>query len=180
MIMILGGNSVLGRRIIHNLDQVMDKNEWIISVRDINKARDLLDAKFQVKEADYDDIDSLKAAFVGIKKLFFISGNSPATQRIIQHENVVKAAQEMGVQHVFYTSFIDVNPQSPFAYSGIHAKTEEDIKQSGFIYTILRNNLYSDFLAHLTPDANDNIRFPMAGPYIILFKDPGWKTNLPG
>ena len=74
----------------------------------------------------------------------------------------------MGIKHVFYTSFIDVAANSPFEFSAIHAKTEAFIKKSGLIYTILRNNLYADFLARLTPDANDCISLPAAGERVAF------------
>lgn len=160
MIAITGGNSVLGRMIISKLQTFISKNQLIISVRDINKAKDLIDSGFEVRQADFDDRAALKQAFTGISKLIFISGAAPTARRIQQHINIVESAKEMGVQYVLYTSFIDVAPNSSFAFSSIHAKTESSIKQSGLTYTLLRNNLYADFLARLIPDANDNISLP--------------------
>jgi NAD(P)H dehydrogenase (quinone) len=168
MILVLGGNSVLGRMIISKLQTQFSKDKIIISVRDLKKAKDLIDCGYEVRQADFDDKATLKSTFSGITTLFFISGTAPTNQRIQQHKNVVETAKESGIKHVFYTSFIDVSENSPFAFSAIHAKTESFIKQSGLFYTILRNNLYADFLARLAPDAYDCISLPTTGGRIAF------------
>lgn len=97
---------------------------------------------------DYDDFSSLVTAFTGVEKLLFISG-SDIVKRLSQHENVINAAMEAGVKHVVYTSFQRKNEteSSPlWMVAQSHIETENWLKASGMAYTILKNNLYMDFL----------------------------------
>lgn len=117
-------------------------------VRDENKAQDLLDKGIQVRQGDYNDPASLKAAFQGVDKLLLVSGTD-IENRQKQHENAVNAAKEAGVKHIVYTSFVrknesDSNPLGALAQS--HIATDNAIKASGIPYTILLNSLYADAL----------------------------------
>lgn len=163
MILIMGGNSGLGRKIISGFK----KEQIIISVKTWRKVDESI-SFYPIRFADFDDKKSLEMAFSGIKILFFISGNTSSEKRIQQHNNVIEIAKEKGVEHVFYTSFIDVDPASPFLFSSSHEKTEFFIQESGLYYTILRNNLYSDFITRFTQNAMDCIGVP-AGHGKIAF-----------
>lgn len=117
-------------------------------VRDEVKAAELKSKGVALKIADYDDYEALLTAFSDIETLLFVSGSDLAS-RVSQHENVVKAAKEVGIKHVIYTSFQRKNETktSPIAVLGeAHIKTEKWLKESGLTYTILRNNLYTEYI----------------------------------
>lgn len=148
MILITGATGQLGKVTIDFLLNKIPVNEIGALVRDENKAADLKEKGVNVKIGNYDDKASLIAAFNGVDKLFFISGNDVAN-RYKQHENVVSAAKEAGVKHIIYTSFArknetDANPLGILATS--HINTDKMVKESGIPYTILRNGLYADVL----------------------------------
>lgn len=97
---------------------------------------------------DYDHYESLVNAFTGIEKLLFISG-SDIVNRLAQHERIIQAAKDVGVHHIVYTSFqrkneTDTSPLWLVAQS--HLQTEKWLKESGIDFTILKNNLYMDFI----------------------------------
>jgi NAD(P)H dehydrogenase (quinone) len=113
-------------------------------VRSESKAGDLKN----VRVGDYNNYESLVKAFKGIDKLLFVSG-SDVGLRVPQHQNVVRAAKEAGVKHVVYTSFLSRNETStsPIAMvSEAHLKTEAWLKESGIAYTILKNNVYAEYI----------------------------------
>ncbi|RYU93024.1 SDR family oxidoreductase [Emticicia agri] len=117
-------------------------------VRDEAKAGDLKAKGITILEGDYNHYESLLKAFQGIDKLLFVSGND-VLNRGKQHENVVNAAKEAGVGHVVYTSFSRKNETetSPiYIVAKTHLATEQALKESGLTYTILRNNIYADFI----------------------------------
>ncbi|MES2239190.1 MAG: SDR family oxidoreductase [Bacteroidota bacterium] len=117
-------------------------------VREEAKATDLAAKGISLKIGDYDNYDSLLAAFQGIDKLLLVSGTDLAN-RSKQQLNAVQAAKEAGVKHIIYTSFERKNETetSPIAFlAQSHIDTDNAIKASGLNYTIFRNNLYLDVL----------------------------------
>jgi NAD(P)H dehydrogenase (quinone) len=117
-------------------------------VREEAKAGELKTKGVTLKTGDYDDYNSLVAAFRGVDKLLLISG-SDVVKRGQQQENAVNAAKEAGVKHIHYTSFERKNETetSPLALvAKTHLDTERQIKSSGMAYTIFRNNLYAEVI----------------------------------
>jgi NAD(P)H dehydrogenase (quinone) len=115
-------------------------------VRDLAKARDLVDSKFDVAYGNYTDAALLEAAFSGVDKLLFISTSALGEERMLHHRNVVTAARGAGVKHIIYTSVIKPQAVACFAASPGHFHTEALIRESGIAHTFFRNNLYLDIV----------------------------------
>ncbi|MFL6186131.1 MAG: SDR family oxidoreductase [Actinomycetes bacterium] len=126
--------------------------------RDPGRAPELAGA--QVAAGSYDDRDSLRRAFAGAHTLFMVSA-SEDPDRLRLHANVVGAATDAGVERVVYTSFFGAAPDCSFTFGRDHWHTEELIKGSGLRFTMLRDNLYLDFLP-LMVGADGVIRGPAA------------------
>ena len=126
--------------------------------RDPGRAPELAGA--QVAAGSYDDRDSLRRAFAGAHTLFMVSA-SEDPDRLRLHANVVGAATDAGVERVVYTSFFGAAPDCSFTFGRDHWHTEELIKGSELRFTMLRDNLYLDFLP-LMVGADGVIRGPAA------------------
>jgi len=118
-------------------------------VRDLAKARDLVDSRFDVAYGNYADAALLEAAFTGVDKLLFISTSALGEERMLHHRNVVNAARGAGVGHIIYTSVIKPQAQAFFPASPGHYHTEALIREAGIPYTFFRNNLYLDIVPML-------------------------------
>jgi NAD(P)H dehydrogenase (quinone) len=118
-------------------------------VRDLAKARDLVDGKFDVAYGNYIDATLLEAAFSGVDKLLFISTSALGEERMLHHRNVVNAAKGAGVSHIVYTSVVKPAPVACFAASPGHFQTEVLIRDAGIPHTFFRNNLYLDIVPFL-------------------------------
>jgi NAD(P)H dehydrogenase (quinone) len=112
----------------------------------------------EVAEGSYDDRDSLRRAFDGAGTLFMVSA-SEDPDRLRLHANVVGAATDAGVERIVYTSFFGAAPDCSFTFGRDHWHTEELIKGGGLRFTMLRDNLYLDFLP-LMVGADGVIRGP--------------------
>lgn len=120
----------------------------IATTRDPEKLSALSARGVIVRKADFDQPETLSAAFAGAQRLLLISTDAIAVpgQRVKQHKDALSAAVQAGVKHIVYTSIPNSEPGSACLIAPDHYATEELIKNSGLSYTILRNNLYSENL----------------------------------
>lgn len=147
-ILVTGATGPLGKAVVNELLKSTDAANVAVLVRDPAKAADIAAAGVTVLQGDYNDYASLEAAFKGIDKLYFVSGNDVAG-RVPQHENVVKAAIAAKVGHIFYSSFDRKTEDGTSAIAFVavaHLHTEELLKASGIPYTILKHSVYTDML----------------------------------
>lgn len=148
MILVTGASGNLGSAVVNELLLRIPAEEIAVLSRDEAKVAALAAKGVTVKIGDYDNYESLVAAFQGIDKLYFVSG-SDIEKRTTQHENVVNAAKEAGVGHVVYTSFQRKTDSADSVIGFVaasHLKTEELLKTSGLTYTILKHGLYLEVL----------------------------------
>lgn len=140
-----GATGELGQLVIQEILSQQQMDESLIAVvRDEEKAQQMLDKSVTIRFGDYMLPDSLVEAFKGVDKLLFISSpNTDDTARLVEHANVLKAARDAGVKHLYYTS-IAFADSSPLTLAKLHRATEFMIKVSGIPYTFLRNPLYTD------------------------------------
>lgn len=149
MILVTGATGHFGNAAINFLlEKGIEASQILAMVRNEQSAEDFKKKGIGVVIGDYDNYASLVSAFKGVEKILFVSG-SDIVKRLSQHQNVINAAKETGVKHIIYTSFqrrneTETSPLWIVAQS--HIQTEKWLKESGIDYTILKNNLYMDFL----------------------------------
>ncbi|MBB1079780.1 NAD(P)H-binding protein [Limosilactobacillus sp. STM2_1] len=131
-----------GRTAVKELVKVVAPNNVVVIVRNAEKARKVLPAGIEIRQADYGDENSLSAALKGIDKLLFISSlpGGPVS-RETQHRNIVTAAIQNKVKFIAYTSFPHANTAENELASD-HKITEKLIRDSGIAHSFLRNNWY--------------------------------------
>lgn len=103
-------------------------------------------------QLDFNDATKLAAAFQGVRNLFFVSTNTfNAEERVRQHTNVILAAKQAGVGHVWYTSlaFGGRTGQSKVDVQQAHLVTERLMREhlggeEGTKWTSVREGLYID------------------------------------
>ena len=159
MFAITGATGQLGRKVVASLLQHVDAAKIVAIARDPAKASNL---GVGARAGDYRDKDSLTRAFEGVDKLLLISSSSLDARRL-EHANVIEAARHARVKQVFYTSCLHAEAWGlPFAED--HLLTEQWLKDSGCVYTILRNGWYWE---------NNTPRLPAAVQYGALIGSAG-------
>jgi NAD(P)H dehydrogenase (quinone) len=153
MIAITGASGHLGKATLEFLLAKTNADSLVAIARDPEKVADLASKGITVRQGDYGDSASLVASLAGVDKVLLISSSVLGEERVRQHANVINAAKEAGVKHIFYTSAPNPSPSAHFAPAIDHFQTENLLKESGLTYTIFRNNLYLDVLPGLIGDA---------------------------
>ncbi len=172
-ILITGASGQLGRQVVLNALKKVEANQIVVMVRDAAKVQDLADLGIEIRIGDYHKPETLNTALNGISKLLLISSND-FNNRLGQHKNVIDAAKNAGVKHIFYTgvSLKDIN-QSPLnSMLGDHFLTEEYIISSGLTYTFLQNSLYAEVIPMFVGEnvLETGIYFPAADgkvPFVL-------------
>lgn len=153
-LLVTGASGHLGRRVVELLLEA-GAGHVIAATRTPKKLADLAARGVEVRQADFDQADSLAAAFAGVDRLLLISTDAVMEpgHRLAQHRAAITAAVKAGVKHVVYTSLIRPEPGTPITIAGDHSGTEQALAESPLDWTVLRNNVYTDTLLMSLPQA---------------------------
>jgi len=142
MIAITGATGQLGRLVINSLLDKTSADNIVALVRNTEQATDLKSLGIKLRQADYNQPETLTTALKGISKLLLISGNDVGN-RVPQHQAVIDAAKAAGVELFAYTSILKADSNA-MGLAAEHKETEAAIKASGLPAVILRNGWYSE------------------------------------
>lgn len=149
MLIVTGANGKLGRGVVEQLLMRIPAEQIGVSVRDVNKAKDLQDRGIRVRYGDFEDADSLLDAFEGASQVLLVSSGILGEAGLRQHRTAIRAARTSGAGRVLYTSHMGASPTSFFPPMILHAATEALLEESGMPYTSLRNGFYASSLVGL-------------------------------
>jgi NAD(P)H dehydrogenase (quinone) len=105
MLVVTGASGHLGRRTVEELLHTVPAEQVVAAVGTPAKAAALAARGVQVREADYDRPDTLRAAFEGAQRALLGSGTEVG-RRVAQHRAVVDAARQAGARLLAYTSVL--------------------------------------------------------------------------
>lgn len=137
-------SGALGSRIIKATVDVVGSDNVIGLARTPSKAQSL---GVEIRPGDYDLPEELTKSLGGIDTVLLVSGMAKPEDRIQQHRNVIDAAKNAGVRKIVFTSIqgpsdegVDGSNLSPIAQCC--RQTENDIRDSGLLWSIGRNGPY--------------------------------------
>lgn len=142
-IVVTGATGHLGRLIVEGLlrDGVAPA-EIVAAGRSTEKIADLAERGVRVVQMDYTDAESMAVAFAGAETLMLVS-SSEVGQRATQHAAAIDAAKLAGIARIVYTSAPKADT-TPLILAPEHKITEELLRASGIVFTILRNGWYTE------------------------------------
>lgn len=102
----------------------------------------------QVRQADFNDIDSLEKAMSGVSRIYLLMPISP--DMVAWTENVINAAKSAGVSHIVKQSGLNASANATSGVIRDHAETDKMIAASGIDYTLLQpNSFYQNFYGNV-------------------------------
>ncbi len=140
---ITGASGQLGRLTTEALEQRVSPDQLVLITRSPGTLAEYAARGIDVRAGDFNDADSLRAAFAGIDRLLIISTDRVGA-RLEGHLRAIAAASDAGVSHLLYTSIPEPTPENPSGVVPDHAATEKAIRDSGLGWTFLRNALYAE------------------------------------
>lgn len=142
MIAITGASGQLGRLVLDQLLTTTAASDIVALARKPEALKHYADQGVQVRQADYDQPETLLPALNGVDKLLLISG-SEVGKRTAQHQAMIDAAAQAGVTLVAYTSILHADTSS-LMLAQEHRATEAALAASGLPFVLLRNGWYSE------------------------------------
>ncbi|MBX3202799.1 MAG: NAD(P)H-binding protein [Labilithrix sp.] len=175
-LLVTGASGHLGRRVL-NLLLAAGTRSIVATTRYPDRLADFARRGVVVRRADFDEPESLGAAFAGAHRMLLIStdatdggergpsdGHASAPGRLPpkdrdgserrrrQHEAAIAAAESAGIAHVVYTSLARADT-SQLVVAADHVATERRIAGTKLGYTVLRENVFTEVLLMLLPSA---------------------------
>lgn len=142
-IVVTGATGHLGRLTV---DSLLERGVPAADIRAVGRSADRLAPLgalgVQTAVIDFEQPDTLDAAFAGADALLLVSG-SEIGKRIAQHGNAIEAAARAGVGRIVYTSAPRAT-DTDLVLAPEHAETEKLLAASGLPVTVLRNNWYTE------------------------------------
>jgi uncharacterized protein YbjT (DUF2867 family) len=138
MIFVTGGTGTVGSQLVREL--AASGQMVRVLVRTPEKARDIQGPGIEVVYGNLEQRETLLNALAGVERVFLLSADDP--RQVELQGNVIETAQQAGVRHIVKLSAYTAAPDSRVSFARWHWQTEEQLKQSGLAYTILRPTLY--------------------------------------
>jgi NAD(P)H dehydrogenase (quinone) len=144
-IAVTGASGRLGALTTEELLCRVPAGELILITRTPERLADLADQGAAVRYGDFDDQDSLVAAFAGAQRALVISAIGAPSR----HAAAFEAAARAGVGQVCYTSVPNPVEGNPFPPAAGQRASEAALHDAGVAWTVLRNALYAELRAQI-------------------------------
>ncbi len=99
-----------------------------------------------VRFGDFNQPESLDAAYRGGTRMLLISINGGGGNRPELHRVAIDAAVRAGVTQIAYTSYVNADRYEDSTIAVDHLRTERILQESGVAWTMLRNQIYANGL----------------------------------
>jgi NAD(P)H dehydrogenase (quinone) len=165
-VLVCGGSGNLGRAVSSQLLGQGREFDIVIGSRHPEQLGINDSSSVTTMKVDFDDIDSLVAAFKGCDRLLLISpGSEPTrTRRVEWLTRAITVAERSRVGHVVYTSMRGAGNGAEATLFGEHDRIERALEASDLGWTVLRNSLYVDQFADSLPLALHYGKYSVSHP----------------
>jgi uncharacterized protein YbjT (DUF2867 family) len=106
------------------------------AVQSKNRADDIKNTKAELVEMNFNNSETIEAAFKGIQKLFLLTPFVP--DMVEMSKNLIREAKKANVNHIVKQSAFGSDLEDGITMNKLHRQVEEAIESSGISYTFLR------------------------------------------
>lgn len=145
-ILVTGATGTIGSFVVDFL--LKRRADFVAMVRSPEKAKPLTEKGIETRIGDFSDEASLPATLKGIDRLFLLSVTSPDSPKL--QGNMIRAAKAAGVKYIVKISVRGAAENANINIGRWHGEIEEQIKESGLVYTFIRPH---SFMQNLLFDA---------------------------
>jgi len=146
-IIVSGASGNLGRLTVEALlDRGVPASRLILVSRTPDSLADYAAMGASTRFGDFNEPESLSAAYAGGKRMLLISigGGALSAPRPVLQQRAIDAAIAAGVEHIAYTSWAAISQGELTGISTDHVATEQILVNSDVAWTMLRNSVYMD------------------------------------
>lgn len=152
-IAVTGATGHLGSKIIDELSKNVEKENIIALIHNKNHAQNLIKNKYQVREIDFQKIETLKHGFANINTLVYVASKTYSVfDRVREFENVLEAMKDNDIKNIVAMSFIADQEDNPFVMSPFYGYLPRRLAGTDLNYAIAKNSLYADPLVPYLPE----------------------------
>lgn len=147
MILLTGATGLTGA---HVAQALAEKNVPLRAlVRDPAKAQALADLGIELAQGDLADAASIRRALEGVDKAFLLMAN--VEEQLECEKRFIDCAKAAGVSHLVKLSAIEADASHSNLLKIYHGMSEDHLKASGLGYTILRGNVFMQYMLYFKP-----------------------------
>ncbi|KAL6912658.1 hypothetical protein FSST1_010418 [Fusarium sambucinum] len=142
--LITGATGGLGKEVLRYFSENVPSTDFAAASSKPESKSIFEDRGIAFRHVNYNDAESLETGLANVENLLFVS--SAGATRMEQHSRLIAAAKKAGVKHIWYTSLafggLSNNSTSPVQVDHVH--TEQLLKESGLVYTSIREGVYAE------------------------------------
>lgn len=147
MILLTGATGLTGRHVAEALARTGVPLRAL--VRDPGKAQALADLGIELAQGDLTDDASVARAFEGVDKAFLLMAN--VKDQLDCEKRFIDAAKAAQVSQLVKLSAIEADAGHSNLLKIYHGTAEDYLKASGLGYTILRGNVFMQYMLYFKP-----------------------------
>lgn len=151
---VTGTTGNLGSRVLRSMlaQGEIPASDIIVSSSNPAFARiGMSDLGVELRQGDYRDRSSLRAAFDGADVLFLMSHPDPGIRRVEYHKNAIEVAREVGIKTVVYSSMMlggETGMDSQIGIQQGHIHTMRYLAEAGIDHIVVRQGIYAEAWGH--------------------------------
>ncbi|MEJ8800869.1 SDR family oxidoreductase [Pontibacter sp. H249] len=151
-ILVTGATGTVGREVVKQLSMYDGDIRVRAGVHSIIKGENLKRLPgVEIVEMDFEDQDSLHAAFTHVDKLFLIT--PMAKDQVDMAKTLIDEAKKAGVKHIVKLSAMGADAEPTIQLGRWHREIEKYIEDSGIAYTFLRPSSFMQNFVNYNADS---------------------------